>query len=85
MSEKRYRYTGASGAYLFGLSHGVNAKVIRGKVTLAEPDGTTVEVQPGDVIVTAEKVTVSALTEIRKPAAPGKAKPAAPAAETKGE
>lgn len=50
----RYRWTGAHGAVLLGLSHGVNATVHRERDSDLEPDGSTVVIEPGEELTTVE-------------------------------
>ena len=74
----RYRYIGADPRVLHGLAHGVNATLTR-RGGHDQPDGSTLLVEPGDVVETAEPYPHALLEEL-----PAAKAPRAPRAKTAG-
>lgn len=72
MSDLRYQFEGSTGAYAFGLSYGVNAKLIRDGEEIEGVEGTTIEVEPGDIVITDQKINTGLFTALDAPAKPKK-------------
>ena len=76
----RYRYLGAVERVMHGLAHGVSAELHRDGHE--QPDGSTVVLQPGDELTTAEDYPHAELEEI---AAPKRARRSQKAADDSGQ